>query len=280
MVSSDYIELCKPRAILMAFLTAFAGMVIATTNTLISWHVFVFALVGVIFLACAGTVINQLLILRAKAHINDFTFSKGPIILFICLGISSVTILFFLVNWLAGVISTLMLIIYFLVFHIFAKKHSRSTIIIAGLMSALFPVFGWTAITGRIDFSSLSLVGIIFAWGPPHIWSLSIYNHEEHVKTNERTFCVTHGIKYTKTAILLYTFLLIAITYMPFVMDMAGLIYLIGITLLNIALLYQSIRLYVLKKMLFALNYFQYSIFYLFILFILLLIDHYVPLLT
>lgn len=264
----------------MLVLSAFVAMIMASSSVLISWRIFIIALIGVSLLACAANLVNQLLLLHCKTKNNGQTIPRGAIILVACLGICSTALLFFLVNPIVALLSLVTLCAYLIMLRIFSNHRSPYDIMITGLLSALFPLFGWTAVTGRLDASSLSLVAIIFVWGPPHIWSLAIYRYKEYKKANIPILPITHGIDYAKTGILMYTLLLIAVAYLPFVMGMTGLIYLIGVTLLNGGFLYQAIQLYKKEQQKQALHTFRYSIFYLLALFLLLLIDHYVPLLT
>ncbi len=121
---------------------------------------------------------------------------------------------------------------------------------------------------------------IIFVWTPPHFWALAIYRREEYAKVNIPMLPVTHGVPFTKVSIILYTCLLTAATLLPFVIDMCGLIYLIGALLLDAGFLYWAIRLKMSDDERVAFKTFRYSIFYLMMLFIVLLVDHYLPILT
>ncbi len=137
------------------------------------------------------------------------------------------------------------------------------------------PLLGWTAVTGQIEVPALLLVLIIYTWTPPHFWALAIYRYEDYTKANVPMLPVTHGISFTRLNILLYTCLMVATTYLPFVINAAGWIYCLGITLLNGVFLYYAVGTYRSKEPSFPLATFRYSIIYLLALFLLLLIDHY-----
>ncbi|MFT7375771.1 MAG: protoheme IX farnesyltransferase, partial [Oceanospirillaceae bacterium] len=131
--------------------------------------------------------------------------------------------------------------------------------------------------TGTIDPNALLLVLIIYAWTPPHFWALAIHKRDEYAKVEIPMLPVTHGLEFTGLQILLYTVLLIISTMLPYVVGMSGFIYLVGVTLLNIRFLYWALRLYRGAYEQAAMKTFWYSIIYLMLLFVLLLVDHYFP---
>jgi len=100
--------------------------------------------------------------------------------------------------------------------------------VIGGLAGAMPPLLGWVAVTGQVVNMGILLSLIIFAWTPPHFWALAMHRHKEYEKANIPMLPVTHGLKFTRLNILLYTLLMVAVTYLPFVIDMTGLIYLVG----------------------------------------------------
>jgi protoheme IX farnesyltransferase len=83
------------------------------------------------------------------------------------------------------------------------------------------------AVTGHVSAEPLLLVLIIFAWTPPHFWALAIHRKEEYAKADIPMLPVTHGEHYTKVHILLYTFALLAVSLLPYVIHMSGVLYLI-----------------------------------------------------
>ena len=99
-------------------------------------------------------------------------------------------------------------------------------------------MLGWTSVTGSIDPEALLLVLIIFAWTPPHFWAWPIHRKDEYAKVNVPMLPVTHGDKFTRLHILLYTIILVLITIMPYLIGMSGLVYLAGAMVLNVGYLY------------------------------------------
>ncbi len=133
--------------------------------------------------------------------------------------------------------------------------------------------------TGQIDPDGLVLLLIIFTWTPPHFWALALYRKDEYAKVDIPMLPVTHGDDYTRLQITLYTILMCVITVFPFFTGMSGWVYLVSVLLLNAVFLYYAISLQITKSRTKAINTFVYSIIYLMVLFAVLLIDRYLPLL-
>lgn len=137
------------------------------------------------------------------------------------------------------------------------------------------PVLGWAAVTGEVSSDALLLFLIIFVWTPPHFWALALYRRNEYAKAGLPMLPVTHGEKFTRLHILLYTIALTGVTLLPFVTGMSGVIYLTSALLLDGVFLYYAISLYRQYSDALAKKTFRYSILYLSLLFAALLIDHY-----
>jgi protoheme IX farnesyltransferase len=119
------------------------------------------------------------------------------------------------------------------------------------------------------------LVLIIFAWTPPHFWALAIHRKDDYAKENIPMLPVTHGVQFTKLQIILYTIILILVSLLPFVVMMSGILYLISALILGAIFLYYAVRLYFDEANALAFPTFVYSIYYIFLIFAALLIDHY-----
>jgi protoheme IX farnesyltransferase len=164
---------------------------------------------------------------------------------------------------------------YAVVYTGFLKRATPQNIVIGGLAGAAPPLLGWVAVTGHVSAEPLLLVLIIFAWTPPHFWALAIHRKAEYAKADIPMLPVTHGEQYTKVHILLYTFALLAVSLLPFVIRMSGLLYLACALALGLRFLFWAWVLYRGYRPHAAINTFKYSIWYLFLLFIALLLDHY-----
>jgi protoheme IX farnesyltransferase len=137
------------------------------------------------------------------------------------------------------------------------------------------PVLGWAAVTGGISHDALLLFLIIFAWTPPHFWALALYRKKEYAKAGVPMLPVTHGDRFTRLHVLLYTVILIAVTMLPFSTRMSGLIYLAAALALGGVFLVYAVRICVTYSDDLAKSTFRYSILYLSLLFAALLVDHY-----
>lgn len=279
----DYIELCKPKVVSLMLVTVLVGMYLATPH-LIPIKILIPSLIGVAFCAGSAATINHLLdmhidkiMARTKKRpvANGRVSQKSALLFAISLGALGLIILSVWVNNLTAILSFLTLIGYAGIYTGYLKRATPQNIVIGGLAGAAPPLLGWTAVTNHLDPNALLLVLIIFTWTPPHFWALAIYRYKEYQDAKIPMLPVTHGIQYTKVYILLYTILLIIVSILPFIVGMSGIIYLIGATLLGARFLYFAILLFKSKEAIIAMRTFKFSISYLLLLFIILLIDHY-----
>jgi protoheme IX farnesyltransferase len=202
--------------------------------------------------------------------------SKTALIFGVVIGVLGIGILTIWVNILTAVLTLIALIGYAVFYTMYLKRATPQNIVIGGAAGAAPPLLGWTAITNSIELGALLLFLIIFIWTPPHFWALAIHRQKEYAKVNIPMLPVTHGHYFTRIQILLYTILLLIITIIPYLVGMSGLIYLVGAILLGLGFLYfavQMLRLPEDKQL--PMKTFGYSINYLMILFIILLVDHY-----
>ena len=187
----------------------------------------------------------------------------------------SMVILGLWVNLITAVLTFASLIGYAVIYTVYLKRATSQNIVIGGLAGAAPPLLGWVAVTGHISAEPLLLVLIIFAWTPPHFWALAIHRKEEYAKADIPMLPVTHGEHYTKVHILLYTCMMFAVTLLPYAIHMSGLLYLACAVALGARFLHWAWVLYRDSQPHAAINTFKYSIWYLFLLFIALLVDHY-----
>jgi protoheme IX farnesyltransferase len=164
---------------------------------------------------------------------------------------------------------------YAIVYTVILKPMTPQNIVIGGASGAMPPVLGWVAVTGEVTADALLLFMIIFAWTPPHFWALALYRKHEYAKAGVPMLPVTHGDRYTRLHVLLYTIILFACSMLPFVTRMSGLIYLASALVLGLAFLYYAVKIYTDYSDALARRTFRYSITYLAALFASLLVDHY-----
>ena len=168
------------------------------------------------------------------------------------------------------------LIGYAFIYTIYLKRATPQNIVIGGLAVAAPPLLGWASVSNTIDPYALLLVSIIFVWTPPHFWALAIYRKDEYAKESIPMLPVTHGVVFTKLQIVLYTIILFIVSILPYVVLMSGLIYLTSAILLSSIFLYYSIKLYYSSDDEDAMKTFQFSIYYIFLIFLALLFDHFI----
>jgi len=277
----DYLELCKPRVVLLMLLCATVGMFLAT-DSLVAFDLLLFTNLGIALVAGSAASVNH--IIDSQIDVNMARTAQRPIaqgrvsvksgILFSAVtGIAGMSILALLVNPLTAWLNLGSWIGYGIIYSAYLKRATPQNIVIGGLFGAAPPLFGWTAVTNQIDAGGVLLVMIIFTWTPPHFWALALDRKEEYAKVNIPMLPVTHGERITKYYILGYTLLLAGVTVIPFLIGMSGLIYLLSALLLGFVFIVWS-TLLLLGHDGAAMKTFRYSIFYLMMLFVCLLIDH------
>ncbi|MBD3585737.1 protoheme IX farnesyltransferase [Salinimonas sp. HHU 13199] len=281
----EYYELTKPRVVMLLLLTALVGMCLASNNW-IPASVLIGGLTGIGLLASSAAVINHVVDHRIDS-IMARTFNRpvakgrvpvaNALYFAAALGTIGFGILYFWINALTAWLTLASLVGYAVVYTMFLKRATSQNIVIGGLAGAAPPLLGWTAVTGSIHAHALLLVLIIYTWTPPHFWALAIHRERDYAKANVPMLPVTHGIAFTKTWILGYTFLLLLVSFLPYLVGMSALIYLIGATILNVAFLYYAWKLKFNDEPGWSMKTFRFSILHLMILFVVLLLDHYVP---
>lgn len=280
----DFIELCKPRVVALMLLTVVVGMYLATPGW-VALSTLLASLIGIGFCAGSAAAINHLVDKRIDAIMartkqrpiaGGRVSVKQALYFATTLAVLGFAILIVFVNALTAILTFITLIGYAGVYTGYLKRATPQNIVIGGLAGAAPPLLGWTAVTNQLDPQALLLVLIIFTWTPPHFWALAIYRFEEYKHAEIPMLPVTHGIAFTKLNVLLYTILLLVVSVLPFVVGMSGWLYLSGAILLGIRFLYWAIVLYRTERPAIAMRTFRFSIVYLMMLFVFLLIDHYV----
>jgi len=279
----DYLELTKPRVVLLMLLCAVVGMFLAVPG-MVPLDALVFGLTGIALVAGSAAVVNH--IADAEIDARMARTRKRPVamgrvgttqgLLFSALlGVAGMLILYFLVNPLTAWLNLASWVGYGLIYTLFLKRATPQNIVIGGLFGAAPPLFGWTAVTGSVDAGPLLLVLIIFAWTPPHFWALALERKEEYASVDVPMLPVTHGEAFTRLHILLYTLIMVAVSLLPFAIGMSSWIYLAGALALGGGFLYWAVVLIMNRNPRAPMETFRYSIVYLIELFVVLLVDHY-----
>jgi protoheme IX farnesyltransferase len=279
----DYLELTKPKVVALMLLTAVIGMFMAVPG-MVSWQVLLYGNLGIGLCAGSAAAVNHLVDYRidtVMARTRNRPLAQGKVgipqaIAFaLLLGVAGMYLLLSQINALTAWLTLASLLGYAVIYTMFLKRATPQNIVIGGLAGAAPPLLGWTAVTGEIHGHALLLVLIIFAWTPPHFWALAIHRREEYASVDIPMLPVTHGVPYTKLHIMLYTLIMFAITLLPFATRMSGPWYLAGAVLLGGIFLYRAALLLWGSDPRAAMDTFRYSITYLMLLFIVMLLDHY-----
>jgi len=279
----QYYDLTKPRVVMLIVFTAIVGMLLAVQG-IPDLKLVLIASFGIGLAASAGAVMNQIIDMRADAimaRTQNRPLATGglqmwqAIIFAVVLCVFAAVILVRWVNPLTAVLTLLSMVGYGVIYTVFLKPATPQNIVIGGAAGAAPPLLGWVAMTNTVSPEACLLFLIIFAWTPPHFWALALYRREEYAAAGVPMLPVTHGEEFTRLQILLYTYILVAVTLLPFTIHMFGGIYLVGALYLNARFFYYVYSLYHTYSDALARKTFYYSIMYLMYLFGLMLIDHY-----
>lgn len=281
-----YLELCKPRVVMLLVFTAIVGMLLAVPG----WPPLanlIYGTIGIGLASSSAAAINHYIDQKADAEMARTQHRPLPtgelnsynvLIFAAIIGLLAMSILVVLVNPLTALLTFISLIGYAVIYTVYLKHMTPQNIVIGGAAGAAPPVLGWCAITGDVHPHALLLFLIIFVWTPPHFWALAVAKKEEYAKANIPMLPVTHGAKFTRLQILLYTILLLIVTLLPYITGMSGIIYLFSAMILGVIFIYYAIRLMQKKDNKTAMKTFIFSINYLMLMFAALLLDHYFPL--
>jgi protoheme IX farnesyltransferase len=279
----SYYILCKPNVVYMMLICALVGMLLAE-DSVSSISNIIISLLGIALCSGSAAAINQVVDRKSDASMtrtDQRPLPQGELSPFhascfaFVIGLVGALILYLFVNTLTMLLTLASLIGYAFIYTIYLKRATPQNIVIGGLAGAAPPLLGWAAISNTIDPFALLLVLIIFVWTPPHFWALAIYRRDEYAKESIPMLPVTHGVAFTKLQIVLYTIILFIVSILPYIVLMSGAIYLISAVILSSIFMYYSIRLYLSDDDSYAMRTFNFSIYYIFLIFVALLCDHY-----
>ena len=279
----SYYLLCKPNVVYMMLICALVGMLLAE-ESVSSISRIVIALIGIAFCSGSAASINQVIDRKADASMtrtDQRPIPQGELTAVhastfaLVIGLTGALILYFFINTLTMILTLASLIGYAFIYTVYLKRATPQNIVIGGLAGAAPPLLGWASISNTVDPYALLLVLIIFVWTPPHFWALAIYRKDEYAKESIPMLPVTHGVAFTKLQIVLYTIILFIVSVLPYIVLMSGWIYLFSAITLSSMFMYYSIKLYYSDDNAFAMKTFNFSIYYIFLIFVALLLDHF-----
>ncbi len=284
----QFLQLTKPRVVSLIVFTAVIGMFLAVPGEeLLSrnfWAVALFATLGIALVAGSAAAMNCLVeqkidakMARTRARpLPMGTITSQETLLFSgAVGGIGLTLLYALVNPLTMWLTLATFVGYAVIYTVLLKPLTPQNIVIGGASGAMPPILGWAAVTGGVSHDALLLFLIIFAWTPPHFWALALYRKKEYARAGVPMLPVTHGDRFTRLHVLLYTVILVAVTMLPFSTRMSGLVYLAAAAGLGGLFLIYAVRICLAYSDELAKETFRYSIVYLSLLFAALLVDHY-----
>ena len=276
--------LTKPRVTQLAVFCAIIGMFLATPG-MVPWPILIGGSFGILLLASAAFAVNCLIEQKVDAKMKRTAWRASAtgeattseiLILSSVLGVIGSIMLWVFANPLTMWLTILTFVGYAIIYTWFLKPATSQNIVIGGLSGAMPPALGWAAVANDVPPEAWLLVLIIFVWTPPHFWALALYRREDYQNSELPMLPNTHGEQYTLLHIVLYTLIMFAASILPYVYGMSGLLYLLSAIILGGIFLAYSIKLYFHYSDALAKKTFKYSIWYLSLLFVALLIDHYV----
>jgi protoheme IX farnesyltransferase len=282
----SFYALTKPRVVSLIVFTAVIGMLLATPG-MVPLRVLLAATAGIALVAGAAAAVNCLVEqsidavmqrTRWRPLVRGELTAAQTLVFAGLLGGAGLWLLYHFVNELTMWLTAATFVGYAIVYTLILKPATPQNIVIGGASGAMPPVLGWAAVTGEVSTDAMLLFLIIFAWTPPHFWSLALYRTEDYARAGVPMLPVTHGKGYTRLQVLLYTLVLFGASLLPYVTRMSGVLYLAGALVLGALYIVYALRIQFAYSDHLARRAFRYSIIYLAALFAALLVDHYFPL--
>jgi protoheme IX farnesyltransferase len=277
----DYFALLKPRVMSLAIFTALVGQILASKQTINHPLLTFFSLFSIALGAGAAGCINMwyerdidALMKRTKNR----PLPKGLIkpsealSLGIVLAILSTMLLILSSNIYAGLLLAASILFYIFIYTIWLKRKTYQNIVIGGAAGALPPLIGWVSVSSEFNFYPIILFLIIFVWTPPHFWALSLYMKEDYKKVKIPMLPVIYGKQQTIRSIIRYSFVLYLVTLIPYFLNFTGLLYFVTAIFLGAVFIYFALNLKEESEKS-AKILFKYSILYLFLLYLTLVVD-------
>ena len=280
----SFILLMKPRVMSLVIFTCAVGLLTAPERV-----TFYNSVVSIFFVAigagAAGALnmwyeadLDKLMTRTCLRPIPTGKLNKNQALIFgVILSVVSVLGLYYFSNFLSAAILLITIMFYLFIYTIWLKRKTPQNIVIGGASGALPPVIGWTIATNDLTMEPITFFLIIFFWTPSHFWALSLFKADDYKKANIPMLPLTNGIENTKKNILIYSILMLPVIIAPYLIGFVSKIYLFSSLILTVYYIYLCYELYNFKKNKFeitkAKKVFSYSILYLFLLFVLFLVD-------
>ena len=277
------VALTKPRVVSLIVFTAVIGMLLATPG-MVPLRILIGATLGIALVAGAAAAVNCLVERKIDARMQRTSWRPLPrgelsamqtVVFAGAVGGFGLWVLLHFVNALTMWLTFATFVGYAVVYTVILKPLTPQNIVIGGASGAMPPVLGWAAVTGEVTTEAMLLFLVIFAWTPPHFWSLALYRTEDYARAGVPMLPVTHGKDFTRLQVLLYTLILFGVSLLPYAVRMSGWLYLSAAIGLGLVYIGYALRIYLAYSDRLARSCFRYSIVYLAALFAALLVDHY-----
>src|SRR4051794_18101371 len=278
-VAADYFDMMKPRVQTLLLFTTITTMYVAGSPS-----------IGLVALTCLGGALSAggagainhwfdrdldaVMVRTANRPVPAGRVSPRNALVFgITLGIAAFVLLASTVNVLAAALSLSGLLGYVFVYTVWLKRRTPQNIVIGGAAGAVPPLVAWAAVTGHLSGAALYLFAIVFYWTPPHFWALSLLMKDEYAKAGVPMMPVVKGEEETRFQIVLYTFLLVAVTILPFAGGLFGAVYFISAVVLGAGFIWLAVTLFRARERRPALRLYLSSLAYLALLFAAMVVD-------
>jgi len=277
----DFITLLKPGVMSLVVFTGLAGMVLAPGH--INLFQQFLTLFCIALASGAGAAMNMwydrdidaIMKRTAKRPVPEGRIAPDDALAFgLFLAALSVMLMGLALNWMAASILAFAIFFYVVVYTMWLKRSTPQNIVIGGAAGAFPPMIGWAAVTGDISLTSAFLFSVIFLWTPPHFWALALYKNEDYTRAGVPMMPVVRGAKSTKRQMLFYTWLLVAVTLLPVALHLAGMIYAAAALILGVIFLHHIYNVLSDPTDKWPRKTFVFSIYYLFMLFSVTMVDH------
>jgi protoheme IX farnesyltransferase len=283
--AEDYVALMKPRVMSLVIFTAFVGLLAAPGH--IHPVIGLVALLAIATGAGASGALNMWYdadIDAVMKRTRNRPVPRGAVLpsealgFGLCLAVGSSLVLGLIVNWVAGALLAFTIFFYAVIYTMWLKRWTPQNIVIGGAAGAFPPMIGWAAVTGTLDIGALSLFLIIFMWTPPHFWALALFKEGDYGAAGIPMLPNVAGPDVTRNQILLYSLILVPVTFLPALLGVTGSAYTAGVAVLDAVFLYYAVAVFrqregkpadlACKKL------FGYSILWLFLVFALIPVEH------
>lgn len=253
--AGDYFALLKPRVMSLVIFTAFVGIV-AAPGTLHPLLALVALLAIAVGAGASGALnmwydadIDAKMRRTASRPVPRGAILPGEALGFgVFLAVASVIVLGLFVNLVAAALLAFTIFFYVIIYTMWLKRWTPHNIVIGGAAGALPPIIGWAAVTGSVDLGAISLFLIIFMWTPPHFWALALFREPDYANAGVPMLPNVAGPDETRRQILLYTLVLLPLTFLPALLGVSGILFVAGVASLSAVFLYYAIGVYRLRE--------------------------------